>query len=222
MLSYLDCIIFPDRCEVIEVVPSQRYVYPIFKNASSSLYWQARQHNLKIKINEQIKKINNIDVLLRDPQERLISGLNTFVQHVIRDNPELDQTTVLWFAKKYLFLDRHYCPQLFWLINLFRYMSTNSTVTLKHVSDIEQYTQFHRKPPGILEVTKETVEQANSIPNIEMYQRLDQVLFNECINQPMTSEQVLIKLRQRDPQAYDWVIGRSQQILKSTYVLPKT
>lgn len=219
MLSYLDCIIFPDRCEVIEVVPSQRYVYPIFKNASSSLYWQARQYNWKIKINEQIRQLDNIDIVLRDPHERLISGLNTFAQHVVRDNPDLDQKTVLWFAKKYLFLDRHYCPQFFWLVNLFRYMRAEGTVTFKNMTDIEEFTEFHRKPPGIAEVTEEIIQQANSIPNIEMYQRLDQVLFSECVGHGMTPEQVLNKLRQSDSEAYNWVVGRSQQILKSTYAL---
>lgn len=219
MLSYIDCIVFPDRCEVIEVVPSQRYVYPIFKNASSSLYWQAKQNNWKIKINEQIRKLDNIDVILREPHERLISGLNTFAQHVIRDNPELDQKTVLWFAKKYLFLDRHYCPQFFWLINLFRYMSTDATLTFKPMTELDTYTGFHRKPPGIMEVTDEIVQHANSIPNIEMYQRLEHILFSTCVGHAMTCEQVLGKLRDLDSEAYNWVIGRSQQILKPTYVL---
>lgn len=219
MLSYLDCIIFPDRCEVIEVLPSQRYVYPIFKNASTSLFWQAQQCNWKIKINEQIKKLNNIDVILRDPHERLISGLNTFAQQVIRDNPDLDHKTVLWFAKKYLFLDRHYCPQFFWLVNLFRYMSDDATVTFKNMTNIVEFTEFHRKPPDIAQVTEEMTQQANSIPNIEMYQRLDHILFSDCVGHAMTSKQVFTKLRQADPEAYHWIVGRSQQILKSTYAL---
>jgi len=33
MLSRLDDVIYPNRCEVIEIEPSQRYIYPIFKNA---------------------------------------------------------------------------------------------------------------------------------------------------------------------------------------------
>jgi hypothetical protein len=219
MLSHLDCIIFPDRCEVIEVVPSQRYVYPIFKNASSSLYFQAKQSHSKIIINEQIKKLKNIEIILHNPRQRFVSGINTFTQHVMRDYPELDQKTVLWFAKKYLFLDRHYCPQFFWLINLFRYMSIDTVLTFKHMDDIKTYTQFHKKPPGILPVTEEIAQETYSLPNIEMYQRLDQLLFVDCMNQALTFEQVLSRLRKLDPTAYNWVIGRSQQILKPTYVL---
>ena len=60
MLSHLDRIIFPDRCEVIEVIPSQRYVYPIFKNGRSSLYITAEKNNWRIRLNDQIKKINGL------------------------------------------------------------------------------------------------------------------------------------------------------------------
>jgi hypothetical protein len=222
MLSYLDRIIFPDRCDVIEVVPSQRYVYPIFKNASSSLYYEAIQSNWRIIINEQIKKLNQIEIILRDPQQRLVSGFNTFVQHVLRDNPELDRHTVIWFAKKYLFLDRHYCPQFVWLVSLSRYLSANAVLTFRHMDSVADITLLHRLPEGITPATKEIQQQVDSIPNIEMYQRLDQVLFDQCMGQSMTFAHLLIILNQHDPIAYDWVIGRSQQILNSTYVLPQT
>jgi hypothetical protein len=219
MLSYLDCIIFPDRCDVIEVVPSQRYVYPIFKNASSSLHYEAIQSNWRIIINEQIKKLSHIEVILRDPQQRLVSGFNTFIQHVLQENPELDQNTVVWFAKNYLFLDRHYCPQFFWLINLARYLSPDTALTFQHMDCVADITSLHRLPEGITPSTEHLAQQALSIPNIEMYQRLDQVLFDQCMGQSMTFGQLLNVLRQQDPTAYDWVIGRSQHILNSTYAL---
>ena len=221
MLSYLDCIIFPDRCDVIEVVPSQRYVYPIFKNASSSLHYQAIQSNWRIIFNEQIKKLSHIEVILRDPQQRLVSGFNTFIQHVLQENPELDQNTVVWFAKNYLFLDTHYCPQFFWLINLARYLSPDTALTFRHMNSVAEITPLHKSPDGITPSTEDLAQQALSIPNIEMYQRLDQVLFDQCMDQSMTFGQVLNTLRQQDPTAYDWVVGRSQRILNSTYVLPQ-
>ena len=221
MLSYLDCIIFPDRCEVIEVVPSQRYVFPIFKNASSSLYYQAKQSDWRIIFNEQIKKVKHIEVVLRDPQQRLVSGFNTFVQYTIRDNPELDRDTVIWFAKKYLFLDRHYCPQFLWLVSLARYLSPDAVLTFKSMTDIADITQAHESPPAVQEITQEVLKHIDSIPNIEMYQRLDQTLFDHGMGQSMTFVQLLNTLRQQDTTAYDWIIGRSQQILNPTYALPK-
>jgi hypothetical protein len=121
MLSHLDCIIFPDRCEVIEVLPSQRYVYPIFKNGQSSLRAETHKNNWRIYLNEQVKKINNIDIFLREPTERLASGISSFIQTTIRDNPDLDIHTVKWFAENYLHLNRHYAPQFSWIVNLARY-----------------------------------------------------------------------------------------------------
>jgi len=219
MLSHLDCIIFPDRCEVIEIVPSQRYVYPIFKNGSSSLYEQAKRSKWKIKVNEQIKKLPEVHIILRDPRQRLISGFNTFVQHVIRDNPELDKHTVSWFAKNYLFLDRHYCPQFFWLVNLSRYMSADSVLSFHNMEDIKNLTQLHKKPPGLEPATVDIIQQVDSIPNIEMYQRLDQLLFDQCLGQSMTFGELLKTLYEQDFTAYDWVIGRSKRILNPIYVL---
>jgi len=222
MLSNLDCIIFPDRCEVIEVLPSQRYVFPIFKNASSSLHFQAIQSHWKIVFNEQIKKLDRIELFLREPDQRLVSGFNTFVQHTMRDCPELDQGTVKWFAKKYLFLDRHYCPQFFWLMSLSRFLSPDTELTFTHMNQVAKITPLHVVPEGIIPATAEIVKHAQSIPRIEMYQRLEQCFYDQCLDRSMTFAEILKTLQKQDPAAYDWVIGRSQRILNSIHALSQT
>ena len=219
MLSYLDCIVFPDRCEVIEVIPSQRYIYPIYKNGSSSLHVQARQNKWKIKINEQIKKINQIEIILRNPEERLISGINTFVQHILREHPGLDQATILWFAKNYLYLDRHYCPQFFWIVNIARYLSPTATIKFLNMNNIVTITDLHEKPVGIVPAHPDIPNQVKELKNSEMYQRIDQVIFNHCIGQVLTFKQIIQLIQQQDPIAYEWTIGRSQRILNPTYAL---
>lgn len=222
MLSHLDCIIFPDRCDVIEVVPSQRYVYPIFKNASSSLHFEAIHSDWRIVISEQIRKLDCIEIILRDPQERLVSGFNTFVQNVLMEHPDFDSDTVTWFAKNYLFLDRHYCPQFLWLVNLARYLSPTAKLQFKDMSAAADITSLHVLPEGIEPATQQMQHEALTIPNIEMYQRLDQILFDQCMDLSMTWTEILSMWQKQDPTAYDWVIGRSQRILKSTYVLSQT
>lgn len=222
MLSHLDCIIFPDRCEVIEIIPSQRYVYPIFKNASSSLFAHAYQNKCKIKLNDQIKKIHTIEIFLRNPQQRFISGLNTFVQHIIRDNPGLDQKTVIWFAKNYLFLNRHYCPQFFWLINLSRYLSADAQLFFQDMTQVSTITQLHELPTAVEPINTDMIDQLLPIPDIQMYQRIDQSLIDHALNKTMTFRELLHTIRRVDPMAYDWTVGRSQRILDPTYVLPKT
>jgi hypothetical protein len=219
MLSHLDSIIFPDRCEVIEIIPSQRYVYPMFKNGRSSLYHYANKYKLQILLNEQIKKISSIDIILRNPQERLISGINTFVQMTMRDHPDLDSKTILWFAQNYLFLNRHYAPQFLWLVNLARYLGPNTKLNFLSMDQLTNITQVNRKPGEVLPVTEQLVNQLINMPNNEMYHRIDQILVN-CIGQSIQFDQLIQHIQQQDSTAYDQVVARSQRILNPTYVLP--
>jgi hypothetical protein len=219
MLSHLDRILFPDRCEVIEIEPSQRYVYPIFKNGSSSLRIAARKNNWRIKINEQIAQLDNIDIVIRRPLERFISGINTYVQMTSRDNPTLDPATILWFAKNYLFLNKHYCPQLHWLLHLSRYIKSKTRLNFIGMDGIESITSLYIPPNDVNPVTPEIQEQLLNLKNNEMYLRIDEIIFN-CIGQSMTVEELIQHIKSIDFDAYNYVIGHSQQILNPTYVLP--
>lgn len=218
MLSHLDRIIFPDRCEVLEVVPSQRYVYVIFKNGHSSFDAFKITNPRRVLINQQIQKLTNIDVIIRDPQDRLVSGINTFIQHTVRDNPDLDPPTVEWFALNYLSLNRHYASQFSWLLNLARYSDPNTTLNFLPMSAVGDITGLDRKPSGILSASKELINQINCIKHKEMYQRIDAVIFG-CIGRPMTFAQLLKHIKTVDSPAYEYVIGRAQQILNPTYAL---
>ena len=218
MLSHLDRIIFPDRCEVLEVVPSQRYVYVIFKNGHSSFDAFKKTNPRRVLVNQQIQKLTNIDIIVRDPQDRLVSGINTFIQHTVRDNPDLDPTTVEWFALNYLSLNRHYASQFSWLLNLARYSDPNTTLNFLPMSAVGDITGFDRKPLGVQQASKELINQINLIKHKEMYQRIDAVIFG-CIGQSMTFAQLLQHIKTVDLPAYEYVIGHAQQILNPTYVL---
>ena len=211
MLSHLDCIIFPDRCEVLEVVPSQRYVYPIFKNGYTSLLAATKQNNWNIFLNEKIKKINSIDVFVRDPIARLTSGISSFIQTTVRDHPDLDIHTVKWFAENYLYLDRHYAPQFLWLVNLARYMHSECVLNFYGMSDLKTVTSIHKQHPRKLTVNTQ-------MPSNEMYERIDQILVDSA-GTSMTFPQLIKHIQNKDVSAYDWIIGRSQRILKPTYAL---
>lgn len=222
MLSYLDCVIFPDRCEVYEVVPSQRYIYPIFKNGTSSLLAQSALSKWKIKFNEQIRKLESIDVILRDPTSRLVSGINTFVQHTIRDNPTLDANTVLWFAKNYLYLNRHYTSQFSWIVNLSRYINPEAKLNFLPMLSLSEFTTLDEKPENVNSVNTEFIKSLGEIPNGEMYQRLDNALVDSCLNQSLTFAEVVAKVKSVDIVSYDFVVTRAQKILKPIYALPTT
>jgi len=218
MLSHLDRSLFPDRCEVIEIIPAQRYVYAIFKNGHSSLSSYQIANNPRVLVNQQIKKIKSVDVIIRNPYDRLISGINTYIQHTIKENPSLDLATVEWFAQNYLYLDRHYCPQFFWLLNLSRYTNVDTILNLLPISAISEITGRNDKPIGVADISNELVKKLSQIKNNEMYQRIDTVIF-ELIGQSMTFNEILQKIKIVDLSAYDYVIGHAQQILKPTYAL---
>ena len=155
MFSDLDSIIFPDSCEVIKV-SSQQYVYSIFKNGSNSLsYEQQRQGWTTISADKINDSTVPITVFLRDPRDRFISGVNTFVQHCLRDNPKLDIPTVMHFVKNFLFLNTHYCPQFFWLVNLSRFNSNR--IKLQGMTDLAQLTDL-KGHAGVVPPTDEFVE----------------------------------------------------------------
>ena len=111
MLSYLDPIIFPDDCEVLEL-SDNRYIYPIYKNGSSSL------HQMNLRRVNSFDNIAVIDVLIREPKQRFLSGVSTYLNNL---DDSLDKDTALYFVKNYLFLNRHFCPQFYWLVNLRRF-----------------------------------------------------------------------------------------------------
>ena len=218
MLSHLDRILFPDRCEVIEVIPSQRYVYVIFKNGHSSFDSFTITNPRRILINQQIQKLNSIDVIIRNPEDRLPTGINTFIQHTLRDNSNLDPTTVEWFALNYLSLNRHYVSQFSWLLNLARYLNVNATLNFLPMSAVGDITGFNKKPKGVLPVSTALIEKISSIKNKEMYQRIDTAIF-DCIGQSMTFKALLQHIKTVDLPAYEYVIGYAQQILNPTYAL---
>jgi hypothetical protein len=200
MLSRIDEMIYPNRCEVIEFLDPQRFVYPIFKNGRSSLIEHAEAHKYKIIINQQISKLSQIDVIIRDPQARFISGINTFVFNTKRDNPNLDINTIIYFAENYLFLNRHYAPQLSWLINLSKYY--NSKLTLHRLDFVTQITGVDIKPRGEQKIlTDDTILRLKDNPHNEMHLRLDALLL-QLVGETLTFEEILKYLKAQDPVAY--------------------
>lgn len=218
MFSALDNIIFPDGCEVIEIVPSQLYVYPIFKNGSSSLHdtqvikgWRSiRDHDLA-QISEPIT------VYVRDPRQRFVSGVNTFLQFCQRDNPALDTNTVLHFVKNYLFLNRHYAPQFYWLINLARY--SHAPLQFQPLSAINDIVDINDHA-GIRPPTPEFLQAMESFPwsQLELYFFLDQILIDH-IGHTVTFADIMQNIEHNHPDLYKLVFNKSKQLVNA---LPKT
>lgn len=143
MLTDLDTELFPDNCEVVEIPPHNLYVYLIQKNGSSSLRDDAQKNGWQILRNSELHDLKTIDIYLRDPVQRYLSGVNTFVQHLLRDQPGLDRHTCEIMATRYLFLNRHYVPQWHWLVNLARFISPHCQIRLNNLEDMSRITSQH-------------------------------------------------------------------------------
>ena len=200
MLSRIDEIIYPNRCEVIEFTDLQRFVYPIFKNGRTSLIY-APKYKFKTLINQQIRKAPIIDVILRSPIDRFISGINTFVYNTKKENPHLDLNTIVYFAENYLFLNRHYAPQLSWLINLNKYLNKDAQLRLHDMSTLSEFTTRQMSPPEDKLLTKEQIKRLTENIHNEMYIRLDSLLL-QLVGQELSFREILTYLHDQDPTAY--------------------
>ena len=200
--------LFQNQCEVVEIPLHTQCIFLIQKNGSSSLKKQQVRDNLTMFINEQISTLDYVDVYIRNPRARYVSGVNTYLQHLQRDHPELDYLTSFWFAKQHKFLNTHYLPQFHWLANLARYLHSDAKIRIRNFKDFGAITDFKSRaevtPPSQDFVTMLLKENHG----IELWLYLDQILL-ELSGQEMTWTE-LLKYYQAD----------HKSIIK--HVLPKT
>ena len=196
---------------------SQRFVFPIMKNGSSSFLEQVKDRpDWKIIANDDIANITDaITVIIRNPRDRFISGVNTYLQHLKRDCPDLDSNTILWFVNQYLFLNRHYCPQFFWLLNLNRFMSPGTNIELRGMEDLDSLAKLKYHPP-IDPPSAEFLESIKSFDwnKLELYFYLDQILFDR-IGQTLTLDQIMTDIKNNHTELYNLVFKHSQQIFNA-------
>jgi hypothetical protein len=197
MLSQLDNIIFPDRCEVLEIVPSQKYIYPIFKNASSSLM----NSGFSIVDQDNLIEIKTIEVLVRNPFERFISGVQTYLDKL---DPALDRKTALYYIENHLFLNRHFAPQFYWLVNLRRY--SHAALSIKPLHYVETITNEARNKSI---VDDELVEYFENNDKVLFYLDVDKVLVNNLLGKTVEFTDIVDTIKQEFPEVHREVIQRS-------------
>jgi len=161
---------------VLELLPN-KFVFPIFKNGKSSIETYAEQHRIKWLFNEQIKKLKEITVFVRQPKERFVSGVHSFIEFERRKNKNLNYKTILYFVENNMLINEHFMPQVFWIKNLSKYYS--GTILIKNVEELYQWIP-NRNYPGIPKITE---NQKNMISKIE-YKNLkyDNILFEKYID----------------------------------------
>ena len=194
MLSQLDNIIFPDRCDVLEIVPSQRYVYPIYKNGSSSLY----NSGFRLMDHNELRNITVVDIYVRNPYDRFVTGVNTFLQH----NADLDQSTVIHFVNDYLFLNRHFCPQFHWLVNLQRF--TDAKIRINPITALSDITALR-----VNQSEDPLLDEALSTEKLHFYLSIDKVLTEDLLGKTVPFKLIVQTIKHRYPDVYKEVVQRS-------------
>lgn len=157
-----------------------------------------------------------IQVFVRDPRQRFFSGVNTFVQH-LQDN-DLDTHTVLYFINQYLFLNRHYAPQFFWLLHLAQHVP-NVQVKLSDITEITQLTNRYSNgevKPLTLEL--ETRIKSFDWSKMELYFYLDDILL-DYRGQTVTVADLITDVQTEHKQLYDLIFKPTVDLVN---VLPKT
>jgi hypothetical protein len=185
MRTALDTELFPDLCEVVAMPLHNQWVYLIQKNGNSSLRIQQTRDNLAVFTNNEISALDYVDVYIRNPRDRYVSGVNTYLQHLQRNHPELDFYTAFWFAKRYKFLNTHYLPQFHWLANLSRYLRNDAKIRIRDFENFKKITDIH----DTAEVTPPSKQFVNELlandTDLELWLYLDQILL-DLAGQEMT------------------------------------
>jgi|688.fasta_scaffold20893_15 hypothetical protein len=222
MLDEITKTIFPNHCEVIEIEPGSSYVYPIFKCGRSSLYETMPDRGWNTVTNHDIANIAApITVFVRDPRERFYSGVNTYIQHLLSKDPDLDVNTILYFVDNYLFLNRHYAPQFFWLMNLASFGGSNQLLQFEPMHKISELTDLN-SDAGVQPITAWLANRIQDFDwqRLELYMFLDQIVFDH-VNQCMTFGQLIEKVHNHS-ELYHLVFERSKQLINLVDVVPKT
>jgi len=208
MKTALDTELFPTKCEVVEMPLHNQWVYLIQKNGSSSLRIQQSRDNLAVFTNDEISALDYVDVYIRNPRARYVSGINTYLQHLQRDHPELDYLTAFWFARRYKFLNTHYLPQFHWVANISKYLRDDTLIrfrnfqTFGNIADINNDAKVN-KP------TQEFIKRLfQDDKSIELWLYLDQILL-DLAGQEMTWKQLTTYYHLKHPDIIKHVLPQT-------------
>jgi hypothetical protein len=207
MLGRLGQLLFPNHVEVLEIVPQRQYVYPIFKNGTTSL----KETDYPTVGLANLRDISNIEVFVRNPHERFLSGVQTYIKKL---GPGIDKKTALYFLNQIHYVDRHCCPQLYWLLNLNRF--TNATITLRPIDELVTITTHHLHQST---VDPEIQEFFSKNKNLLFFNEMDEVLTVNLIGKTVTLEQILTVFKENYTELYNDTFDTGTQIINA---LPQT
>jgi hypothetical protein len=195
MFTPIDKFLYSDTCTIVKI--GTEYIFPIYKNGSSSLFRQCREVNgIQIHHSELRTITDNITVIVREPAERFKSGLATVIYNLKMQHPELDSDTIEFLLKRYRYLDTHYVPQFHWILNLSRFINPEVKLHLKPMTYLEKITSLNEtalKKDG-LTVNDELLQ--------DLYLQLDTILYNQ-IGKKITFKEIVYLIKNDEHSGYN-------------------
>lgn len=156
-------------------------VLMIFKNAYTSLEKYHKITDARIYVDKEVESLEHINILLRDPKKRFVSGVNSFLS---LEKVKLDDALKEKIETKQI-LNLHFCPQVYWLLNLYRYYK--GPVTFYDYTDVEMFIPNHNNPP----VSKLTDSTRQQIENIKYDFEIDTKLVDNFLNKTVSLQSVI-------------------------------
>ena len=146
-------------CVVVGI--GEHTLFPIFRVGQSTLMSICDRKY----INHEIRHCEHIDIMIRDPEQRFVSGVNEYC----RQN-KIDVAVAWKLIDAGKLYDRHFTPQYLWLMHLYRFYK--GPVTLRPFTHISRITDLH------LNKSESKIE----VPLCDRFIKVDQCLtkhFNE-------------------------------------------
>ena len=193
---------FPDFVRIVQLNDG-RIVYPIFKNGSTAIFKElgAKEYDLST-----ISDLDIVDVFIREPYHRFLSGVTTYCA-----DKGLDVEQASSIINDVYFIDNHFSPQLFWIINLHRF--TNAKIRINNLSTLPRVTNtdYANAQTGYKDLDQLFKDNSGLKYHIE----LDCVLYENLMGQTVTFDQIMETLRINYTDLYNQTFGYTKQIMLS-------
>ena len=178
--------IFTPDCLVI-ALSNNHAVYPIYKNGFTSLEAYAEKNNCTILKNLEISQLQQIEIFLREPEQRFVSGVHTAIEWNKIDNED----SYLKDVEDMTVYDRHFIPQIYWLFHLYKYFK--KTVKISSVTELYNLIP-NRDVPEIKKLYAERKQKILSI-NHKKYIEADQRLIYRYMDQTVELKKIIEEFR---------------------------
>ena len=217
MFCPIDVELFPEDCRVTHLSSCNQWIYWIQKNGSSSLRKEEQNGAISYR-NHAITSLPTLDIYIRNARSRYVSGVHTYLEFLHRDHPQLDSSTSLWFIKRHKFLNRHFLPQFFWLVNLSRYLAPDAQLRIRNLKDLKHATTY-MESPKINKLSQNFAEKLLSDdPNMELWFFVDRILL-DLVGHSLTWSQIVDYYQTKHSDTWTLMTSGLPQIMQN--VLPK-